>query len=97
MLTACGERTVKTLEDQIGTEVDINIETEKILRKDPYFIVMDVGEYEYYYAIYNSDGKLVKEGNTYQWPPVVTYIDGDTIEIHTSAGTGVFFCAYYDI
>ena len=46
---------------------------------------------------YNSDGKLVKEGNAYRWPPVITYIDGDTIEIHTSAGTNVYFCTYYDI
>ena len=95
-LTACGEGAVETPEDQIGSDENINIE-EIILQEDPYFTVMDMGGYEYYYAIYNSDGKLVKEGNAYQWQPVITYIDGNTIEIHTSAGTGIYFCTYYDI
>ena len=96
-LTTCGGQATETTEDQIRPDADTNIENEIILKKDPYFIVVDLGEYEYYYAIYNSDGKLVREDNTYNWPPVITYIDGDTIEIHTSAGTGVYFCAYYDI
>lgn len=95
-LTACGEGAVETPEDQMGSDENINIE-EIILQEDPYFTVMDMGGYEYYYAIYNSDGKLVKEGNAYQWQPVITYIDGNTIEIHTSAGTGIYFCTYYDI
>ena len=99
-LTACGERVVETpeetQEDRNRPDENMNIE-EMILQEDPHFIVVDLGDYEYYYAIYNSDGETVKEGNAYRWQPVITYIDDDTIEVYTSAGTGVYFCTYYDI
>lgn len=49
-LTACGEGAVETPEDQIGSDENINIE-EIILQEDSHFIVVDLGGYEYYYAI----------------------------------------------
>ena len=95
-LTACGERTVETQEDQIGTDENINIE-EIILQEDSHFIVVDLGDYEYYYAIYNSDGETVKEGNTSGREPAISYIDDGLIQIFFSAGLNVFYCTYYDI
>ena len=95
-LTACGERAVKTSEDQIGTDENINVE-EIILQEDSHFIVVDLGDYEYYYAIYNSYGETVKEGNTSGREPAISYIHDGLIQIFISAGLNVFYCTYYDI
>lgn len=70
---------------------------EAVLQEDKYFKIVDLGEFEYYYAIYNLNGEIVKEGTTFRIEPFINYIDEDTIEIHTGAGTDVFFCTYYDI
>ncbi|XBX07644.1 hypothetical protein QMP26_05630 [Enterocloster clostridioformis] len=53
--------------------------------------------YIYHYLIYNSSGKMVKEDDHYGTPPVIKYIDKNTLQISLSAGTATFFCSYYDI
>lgn len=108
-LSGCGDKGAEMRDSSDVTEENPNLpdeetlcnysdnQQENVVQEDKYFKVVDLGEYEYYYAIYNSDGKLVKEGNAYRWSPTITYIDDNTIEIYTGAGTGVYFCTYYDI
>lgn len=99
-LTACGERAVETpeetLQDRNRPDENMNIEG-IILQEDPHFIVVDLGDYEYYYAVYNSDGETVKEGNISGRGPTISYINDGLIQIFYSAGTNVYFCTYYDI
>lgn len=70
---------------------------EKIMENDKYFRIFDAGEGKYSYIIYNTDGKEVNSGVSYRIEPRIHYIDQETIEIHISAGTGIFYCVYYDI
>ena len=66
----------------------------EIIQKDEHFKVLYKGNFEYYYAICDSDGKIVKEGEGKQ--PVIDYIDSTTIRLGISAGTSVLCTTYYD-
>lgn len=68
-----------------------------IVDEDRYFKIINQGDANYHYIIYNKDKKIVKEENHYGTPPLISYIDEKTIEILLSAGTDIFFCTYYDI
>jgi len=70
---------------------------EAIIENEKYYKIIDAGEGRYLYTIYNTDGEAVKSGETYRMGPGIHYIDQKTIEISISAGTGTFFCVYYDI
>lgn len=70
---------------------------ETIIKNDPYFRIIEVGEGEYLYKIYNTDGVEIKSDISYRIEPWIHYIDQDTIEIHISVGIGTFYCVYYDI
>lgn len=76
---------------------------EVLLTKDKYFdtgYVKNIKEDDtrnYYYNIYNADGKCVKSKKGVQFEPRIRYIDEMTIEIFLSAGSDTFYCTYYDI
>lgn len=76
---------------------------EVLLTKDKYFdtgYVKNIEEDDtrnYYYNIYNADGKCVKSKKGVQFEPRIRYIDEMTIEIFLSAGSDTFYCTYYDI
>ncbi len=88
-----------------GNEAEIEVEereTEKkpveaVLKEDKHFKIIDMGESEYYYAIYNAEGKIVKDGECFRVSPSITYIDANTIQVLVSAGTDTYCCIYYDI
>lgn len=66
----------------------------EIIQEDEHFKVMYKGNFEYYYAIYDSDGKIVTEGEGKQ--PVIDYIDSTIIRLGINAGTSVLCTTYYD-
>lgn len=107
---ASEEMTVQSEKETVNTESAASIWQEKsenekeddsieeaIIENDKYFRIIDAGEQTYPYSIYNADGKEVKSGVSYRIEPGIHYIDQETIEIHISAGTGIFYCVYYDI
>lgn len=67
-----------------------------VIKNDPHFRVVDQGEGKYLYIIYNTEGKAVREEEKFR-EPMISYVDSETIEIFGGAGTGVWFCEYYDI
>lgn len=67
-----------------------------VIEKDTYFRVVDKGDGKYLYTVYNAEGKAVREEEKFR-EPMISYIDSETIEIYGGAGTGVWFCVYYDI
>lgn len=69
-------------------------EREEIIQEDKYFKVLYTGNYTYYYAVYNSEGAIVKEGEGRQ--PLINYIDDTVIQIGNSAGTSAMCMTYYD-
>ncbi len=79
------------------SEKEDKVTEETIMENDPYFRIIEVGEGEYLYKIYNADGKEVKNEVSYRIEPWIHYIDQETIEIRISVGIGTFYCVYYDI
>lgn len=67
-----------------------------LIKNDPHYRVIDKGDYTYLYTIYNTEGKVVREEEKFR-EPMISYVDQETIEIFCGAGTGVWFCEYYDI
>lgn len=67
-----------------------------VIEKDSHYRVVDKGDYTYFYTIYNTEGKVVREEDRFR-EPMISYVDSETIEIYGGAGTGVWFCVYYDI
>lgn len=74
----------------------INNSKEIIIEYDKFYKIVDMVEGKYFYTIYNTDGKVVKKGESYRIEPLINYIDQQTIQIKIIAGTGTFFCLYYD-
>lgn len=70
---------------------------EKIkIEKDKYYEIIDIGKGRYRFTIYNTDGKVVKKGESYRIEPLINYIDQQTIQIMVIIGTDTFYCLYYD-
>lgn len=69
---------------------------EIIIENDKYYKIVDMGEEKYFYTIYNTDGKVVKKGESYRIEPLINYINQQTIQIKVITGTDTFFCLYYD-
>ncbi len=67
---------------------------EEIIQEDKHFKVLYKGNYEYYYAIYNTDGRIVQEGEGKQ--PGIWYINGNIIRVGINAGTNTLCTTYYD-
>lgn len=91
----------KSIKEDDLTNNDNAIE-EHVLQEDKHFKIIDNtidtdSGWLYHYIIYDKDGKIVKEEDAHKYYPNITYIDYNILEIRTAAGTGVFFCTYYDI
>jgi len=67
---------------------------EEIIQEDKHFKVLYKGNYEFYYAIYNTDGRIVQEGVGTQRG--VTYINGTIISVGVNAGPNTLCTTYYD-
>lgn len=69
----------------------------EIIEADRYFKIIDIGDSNYQYIIYNKEKEVVRKAEHYGSIPIITYIDQDMIQILLLAGSDTFFCRYYDI
>lgn len=67
---------------------------ERVVQGDRYFKVTYVGDFKYDYALYDREGKIIKEGEGQQ--PLIEYIDDTTIMLETSGEAGERYTVYYD-
>jgi len=72
---------------------------EKVISEGKNFEVLDISkgtERKYRFCIYDSNSKIVDQDEVERMEPLISYVDGTTLEIRFNGGTNATCCQYYD-
>lgn len=99
LLNACS---LKTTDNNLLGDKKTNSTNakEKVISAGKNFKVINIGkgeERKFRFFIYDSNKKIVKQGEVERMEPLISYIDAATLEIRFNGGTSAILCQYYDI